>query len=258
MHKTKTECIELIADIKTKKDFEKEINSRYKSYDELIDKDTIAYLIVDELGRNKQSFTNIIDLTPDGDYSVIGKVLNISDSKTFKRKNGTPGKVINLEIQDKTATCRLVLWNGDIDHIKHKEIQPGTTVKIINGYTKRGYTGGIEINLGRWGLLDIEPSNDSSKGKQQKQTADEITGVLVHKESSKAFFKDDGEFGFVTTITIKEQNTKKEIILWDQCVKDIQTYKIGEHITLKNVTKKWGNGKTEFHVSQNSSLGKPK
>ena len=31
MHKTKTELLELIADIKPKKDFEKEINSNIKS-----------------------------------------------------------------------------------------------------------------------------------------------------------------------------------------------------------------------------------
>ncbi|MBE3136597.1 MAG: hypothetical protein IMZ43_04280 [Thermoplasmata archaeon] len=258
MHKTKTELIELIADLKTKKDFEKEIKIRYKDYDELVDQDTIALLIVDELGRNKQSITKIVDLSPNGDYTVVGKVLSISDSKTFKRKNGTPGKVINLEITDDTAICGLVLWNGDIDHIKNKEIQPGTIVKIINGYTKLGYTGDMEINLGRWGLLEVGPIDISSQEEQPKHNADEITGVLLHKESTKAFFKDDGEFGFVTTITVKEHDTKKEITLWDRCVKDIQAYKIGETITLKNVAKKCGNGKTEFHVNEDSTIEKHK
>jgi replication factor A1 len=258
MHKTKMELIELIADLKTKKEFEKEIKKRYKSYNELIDQDTIALLIVDELGRNKQSITKIVDLAPDGDYTVIGKVQSLSDSKTFRRKNGTPGKVINLEISDDTGSCRLVLWNGDIDHIKNKEIQLGTFVKIINGYTKLGYTGGIEINLGRWGLLEVEPTDISSQKEQPKCNTDEITGVLVQKESTNAFFKDNGEFGFVTTITILEHDTKKEITLWDRCVKDIQAYKIGETITLKNITKKCGNGKTEFHVNENNSIEKHK
>src|SRR4030042_43838 len=108
MHKTKTELLELIADIKPKKEFEKEINSLYKIYDELIDKDTIAFILVDKLGRNTQSITKIVDLNPDGDYTVVGRVLSISDSKTFKRKNGSPGKVINLDIKNKTASCRLV------------------------------------------------------------------------------------------------------------------------------------------------------
>jgi replication factor A1 len=255
MHKTQTQLIELITDLKTKKEFEKEIKKRYKIYDELIDQDTIAFLIVDELGRNSQSITKIVDLTPKGDYTVVGRVRSISDSKTFKRKNGASGKVINLEITDDTAICRLVLWNGDTNHIKNKEIQRGTIVKIINGYTKLGYTGEMEIHLGRWGLLEVEPTDISSKQEQQHQTS-EISGVLAHKQATKAFFKDDGEFGFVTTISVKEHNVKKEIILWDACVKEIQPYKIGDTITLKNVIKKWENGKTEFHLSQHDSIEK--
>ncbi len=257
MHKKKTELIELISDIKTKKEIEKEIQTRYKHYGELVDKDTIAFILVDELGRNKQSITRIADLTPDGDYTVIGRVLSISDSKTFKRKNGAPGKVVNLEITDDTATCRLVLWNGDTEFIKNKEIQQGTWLKIINGYTKSGYTGGIEINLGRWGLLEVEPVDVSIK-KQQQTNGQDITGVLVKKESTKAFFKDDGEIGFITTITIKEQNIEKHIILKDHHVKEIQAYKTGEGILLKDVVKKWQNGKTEFHLSDQGSVEKRK
>lgn len=257
MHKKKTELIELISDIKTKKEIEKEIQTRYKNYGELVDKDTIAFILVDELGRNKQSITRIADLTPDGDYTVIGRVLSISDSKTFKRKNGAPGKVVNLEITDDTATCRLVLWNGDTEFIKNKEIQQGTWLKIINGYTKSGYTGGIEINLGRWGLLEVEPV-DVSTQKQQQTNGQDITGVLVKKESTKAFFKDDGEIGFITTITIKEQNIEKHIILKDHHVKEIQAYKTGEGILLKDVVKKWQNGKTEFHLSDQGSVEKRK
>ncbi|HWR27825.1 MAG TPA: OB-fold nucleic acid binding domain-containing protein [Candidatus Thermoplasmatota archaeon] len=258
MHKTKTELLEIIADIKPKKEFEKEINRQYTLYDELLDKDTIAYLLVDQLGRNTQSITTIAELAPNGDYTVVGRVLSISDSKTFKRKNGSPGKVINLEITDETGTCQLVLWNGDIDSIKNKEIKQGTLIKIINGYTKTGYTGGMEIHLGRWGLLEVEPTDASSQSQQRQYLCDEISGVLLLKEPTKAFFKDDGEFGFVTTITMKEHNIKKELILWDHNVKDIQTCHIGDSLTLKNVTKKWCNGKTEFHVMQNGSVERRK
>jgi ssDNA-binding replication factor A large subunit len=254
MHKTKTELFSLIADLRTQKDVEKEIATRYKSYEGLVDKDTIAFLLVDELGRNKHSITKIQDLIPNGDYTVTGQVVSISGSKTFTRKNGSPGKVINLEITDDTATCRLVLWNGDIDYVKNKEIKIGTRIKVINGYTKSGYRGGIEINLGRWGLLEVDPIQEASPEDEQKQVTEEITGVLLQKQSTKAFFKDDGDIGFVATITIKEQNIKKEIILWDRCVKEIQSHSIGETLILKNVMKQWEKGKTEFHLRQTGSI----
>jgi len=258
MQKTKTELFELVSDLKTKKDFEKEIKSRGKQYDGLVDGDTIALLLVDELGRNKHSITKITELEPDKDYTVVGRVVSISDAKTFKRKNGTAGKVINLEIADDTGTCRLVLWNDDIDHIKNKEIQIGTTVKVINGYTKRGYTGGLEINLGRWGLLDVEPVEVPSLKESSSEYYNEITGVLLRKEATRAFFKDDGEFGFVTTITIDEKGQEKQITLWDRCVKDIQQFKPGDRITLRHVMTKQSNGKKEFHINGNGIISKHK
>jgi len=256
MHKKKAELIEFIADIKTKKQIEKEIQTRYKNYEELVDADTLAYLLVDELGRNTQSITKIANLASNGDHTVIGKVLSISEKKTFKRKNGTPGRVINLEIADDSGTCRLVLWNGDIDTIKNKEIQVGTCLKVINGYTKPGYTGGIEINLGRWGLLEVEPPDGSVQ--KQHRNGEDISGMLVKKEATKTFFKDDGDIGFVTTITIKERNVKKEVVLWDHHVKEIQSFPIGENVMLKNVAKKWQNGKTEYHLLNEGCLEKRK
>ena len=143
MHKTKGELYELIKDLKTKREFEEEINDRFKKCDGLFDEDTIALFIVDELGKNKHTVSKIADLKPDSEYTVVGKIINIYDSKTFKRKNGTSGKVINLDISDDTGTCRLVLWNKDVDQVKNKDIKKGTTVKIINGYTKNGYSDAV-------------------------------------------------------------------------------------------------------------------
>ena len=256
MQRTKTVLYELITDLKTKKDFEKEIKTRYKQYGELVDHDTIALLLVDELGRNTQSITKIADLQPDGEYTAAGKVQTISDSKTFKRKNGSPGKVLNLEIVDDSGSCRLVLWNGDTDQVKNKEIHPGTTIKVINGYTKRGYTGGMEINLGRWGMLEVSAAEATVLNGSHQDATDKITGVLIHKEASRAFFKDNGEFGFVTTITVKENKKETHITLWGRSVKDIQSCSIGDTITLTQLMTKNNNGKLEYHMNGDSSIQK--
>jgi len=254
MHKKKNELYELISDIKTKKEFEHDITTRYAAYDELLDKDAIAFLIVDELGRNVHSITKIAQLPADGDATVIGKVLSISEAKPFKRKNGTPGKVVNLDLCDETGSCKLVLWNDDTDLITNKDIVPGTTVKIINGYIKQGFAG-LEINLGRWGLFEVIPA-DTTHQQDSTTSPKEITGILLKKEPTKAFFKDDGEFGFVTTITVKEHDKETRVTLWDRHVKDIQSFAIGDPITLKQVTTKDNNGTIEYHVNGTSTLQK--
>lgn len=250
MQQTKDELYEDIKDLKTKKEFEAEITKRYNKYDGLLDHDTIALLIIDELGLNKKAISKITDLKADSDHVVIGTVTNIYDPKTFTRKNGTSGKVANLDISDDSGTCRLVLWDKDVDQVEKKEIKIGSKVKIINGYTKNGYSG-LEINLGRWGLLEIEENGNLE---ENSSNPEDINGILIEKQPTKAFFRDSGEFGFVTKIKIKAENVEKLVTIWDDKVKEIQKYKIGNQIRLKNITIKQSNGQIELHANGNCTI----
>lgn len=254
MHKTKNQLYETIKDLKTKKDFEEEINKKSKEYDDLLDEDTIALLIVDELGRNKQTMSKIVDLKPGTDCTVSGRVTDIGESRSFKRKNGSSGTVVNLEIIDDTGTCKLVLWDGDVKLVKDKTIQKDTNIKIINGYIKDGFNG-LEVNVGRWGLLEIEPE-DMSKFNNESPLHDkkEIKGTLIETNPTHAFFKDNGEIGFVTNIKIKKEDTVKQLTLWDEKVKEIQSFKVGDIITIDNINIKNNNGKTEIHVNSKSTI----
>ena len=245
MQQSKNQLYELVKDIKTKKEFEKEIQKRYLHYDSLFDEDTVALMYIDELGKNNQSITNIADIKAGSEYAIIGTVKNIYEPRTFTRKNGSAGKVVNIDIQDSTGNCRLVLWDNDVDQITDKNIKKGTTLKCINGYTKDGYSG-LEINLGRWGMLEVL-SNENIE--YQDNITDEIKGILVQKDETKPFFKDTGEFGFVTTIVIQNNTEKKQITLWDEKVKEVQKYNIGDQLVLQNITVKQRNGKTELHAN---------
>jgi len=153
MQNTKDSLYDQIKDIKTKEEFEEGIAKRQKEYGDLIDEDAIALLIVDELGRNKQTISNMADLESGLECTVFGKVTTVGESHNFTRKNGSPGTVVNLKITDDTGSCRLVLWNKDVELVKNKTIQQGTHVKLINGYTKDGFNG-IEINTNKVLMLN--------------------------------------------------------------------------------------------------------
>jgi replication factor A1 len=255
MHKTKNELYNLIRDIKSKEEFENDIKKRFEEFEKLLDEETIALLIVDELGRNKKVISKIADIKPNFEYTVVGQVKNVYESRKFKRKNGKPGKVINLDISDETGSCRLVLWNNDVEIVKNKDIVKGSIIKIINGYTKEGYSG-VEINLGRWGLLELESSDQIQTIFDTQANTNEISGELTHKNPTKVFFKDTGDVGFVTTIKINGENEEKNITLWDEKVKEIQKFKIGNKILIKDVTIKQNNGIKEIHANSNSEIKK--
>ena len=251
MKKTKKELYNFIKDLMTEQEFEDKIQQRFKEFNKLLDLDTIAYLIVDESGRNQEAVKKIVDLKTDSEYTIIGTVTKIYETRNFKKKNGKKGKVVNLEIKDDTSICRLVLWNKDVERIKNKKITSGSRLKIINGYTKKGYSG-LEINLGRWGLLEVLSSKDIDS--KNLLHANEIEGTLVKKEATRVFFKDDGEVGFVTHINIKKDSLEKKIILWDSKVKEIQKYTIGDQLLFKDVTIKQNNGDEEIHANNNTII----
>ncbi len=248
----------LINDIKTENEFEKELQQKSKFYDDLFDEKTLALLIIDELGRNKQAITPIRDMQPNNEYTIIGTITTLSDARTFHRKNGKEGKVINLDIRDTTGSCRLVLWNEDIQQVENKKIKLGSQVKIMNGYTKQGRFG-LEIHLNRWSLLEIHNESIQNTNKNMEYTAEcnsnIIHGILIKKEPTRPFFKENGEFGFVTTISIKEKNIyEKKLILWDTKVKDIQNYSLGDILTIQGIQQKDNNGVIEYHVNGKSTI----
>jgi len=253
MHKSKDQLYEQIKDLKTKQEFEKEILAIKKDYDELLDDETIALLIIDELGRNTENICKIEDLEHGMECTVFGKIVNIFELRRFDRKNGTKGRVINLELSDGTGVSRLALWDKDVDLVEKSTIQIGTNIKIINGYVKDGFNG-MEINVGRYGLIEINPDNTPKQVDKFKPLPNEITGKLIKKEPTKAFFRDDGEFGFVTYIEIETKKGVKQITLWDKKVKEIQNFKTGEIVTIKNINIKEKNGKKEIHTKSKTEI----
>ena len=249
MHKTKDQLYEKVKDIKTKKEFEEEIKKKQKEYDDLLDENTVAFLIVDELGRNKQNISKINDLQNGIECTVFGRITSVGESKSFNRKNGSNGKVINLELTDETGRCRLVLWDKDVDLVKNKTIKKGTNVKIVNAYVKNGFNW-IELNAGRYGLIEIDPENmPVFEGKTNDAPIDKIRGTIVEKEPTRSFFKDNGEIGFVTNIKIRNEKGIQQITVWDEKVKEIQRFKAGDILDISNIDIRKEKNVAEIHLN---------
>lgn len=221
---------------------------------ELIDDDTAAYLLLDELGRNTVCITPIAALTADTDVTVVGTVQTVSEVKTFRRKNGTTGKVVKLEVSDGSGRCSVVLWNEDIELITSKNIGSGTKVRIVNGYTKAAY-GTMELHVGKWGLLDVEGQEAAPVISQTPAAS--LEGTLVRREATKAFFRETGDFGFVTTIAVQTKaGDVFPVTLWDASVKAIQQYAISDYLRFTNLASKAANGSTELHCDGTGGIQK--
>ena len=62
--------------------------------------------------------------------SVWGNIISKNDLRTFKRNDGSEGKVRSLLIADNTGDMRLVAWNTNIDMIE--QLEPGMIISAEN------------------------------------------------------------------------------------------------------------------------------
>ena len=136
----------LISDLMSRNRFQREIESRRKKYGNLLDDEAIAYLIVDELGRNPGNRMNIADLYDGINATVEATVKKVGEVEMVKSH-----RILRVEIEDSSGKCTLVMWNDEIEKAM-ENMREGEKIKIINGYVRENKYG-LQISLGRWGIL---------------------------------------------------------------------------------------------------------
>lgn len=82
---------------------------------ELIDEE------VEVVSEKPEFAVNTIDKLEDGskDVAVSGRVISISNKRSFKTRKGGKGEVCNVELQDNTGTIRTVFWTQNMPLLKN-------------------------------------------------------------------------------------------------------------------------------------------
>ena len=252
-----TTYYQMISDLKTLDEFKEEITQRKKTYDDLFTDELIAYLIIDELGRNQQQTILIKDIHPGMECTIKGTLSELSEIKTFTRKNNSTGKLRKCIITDESGSIPVIFWNDDVNLIDDSNLKDKSMITIINGYTKKGYQG-MELNVGRWSQVTIEQNNNQSNHQNHTKEQLNINGTIKEIQPTNIFFRDDGSEGFITKIIIETDNGPQQLILWDDQVKTIQQYHIGDSIKITNISYRYTNGNQELHVNGSSEIKKTK
>ncbi|MBU3902155.1 MAG: hypothetical protein KKE04_02170 [Candidatus Thermoplasmatota archaeon] len=262
MQKTKTEYYELVKDLISHDDFEKEIKKRFDEYNHLLNEDAVALLIVDEMGRNVEHVSTIRELKDAEEVTVYVAVTKIFEPRVFE-KNGRKGKVVNLEIKDETGECRLVLWDRDVKLVEKGIIKENTVLKVVNGYIKK-IGGGFEINVGKWGTVIPESDglpkemlriNFTNLSDIKPGMNVNVIGAIISKDGPKSFIRKNGSTGFVSNIVINDGTGSSRVVLWDGRAKETAKFEIGDNIEIRDGYTKPDNS-AEIHVGSRGKIKK--
>jgi hypothetical protein len=131
----------------------------------LLDEEALALFVLDELGLNEEAYVTLRDARGRGEASVRVRVVGSPIRRTFQRKDGAQGEVVNVPIEDASdpsARATLVLWDRDAE--KAQPLKIGTTVHVANARVKDGKFG-LELQALPWTLLEIPGALSPARAK---------------------------------------------------------------------------------------------
>ena len=189
-----------------KEEIERRIKEKYEELSGLVSMEGAGHLVARDLGINlliaKKRSLKIKDIVKGmRNINIKGRVIQITEIRTFERKDGTKGKVCNLILTDGTGEVRVPLWDKQVSRVEDKRIQEGDVVEVRNGYAKEDGFGGIELRLTRFSLLEkVEddgtiPHERTTRFYRRVPISDvsegywEVRGNLVHVFNTNPLFR---------------------------------------------------------------------
>ena len=122
-------------------------------FGDLLDDGTVERIALDERGLLMMNKKTISELKDREEASLDVKVKRIFDARVFKKRDGGTGRVRNLDVDDDTGTCRIVLWDDDVDLPEKMGIKEGTGLRLISCYVKHTDFG-LDVSKGKKGKIE--------------------------------------------------------------------------------------------------------
>ena len=224
----------------------------YKEFEEEIDYDDFTI----DISEVKEGMSNIV---------LLGKILQIYETREFTRKDGTPGIVGSFLLGDISQTIKVVLWDDKVDITKNKFFRKNELIRIIGGYCKKGRDNNLEVHLGRKGRIVLSPENVNKNVKKklnnleydqnqiyapQKPTSKikdlierynyikKVEGLIQIQEFKEVNTK-TGEKTFLLKLILSDESKEIRVIIWGmnaiECLKVLSN---GDFVEITNLVVK--------------------
>ncbi len=212
---------------------------------------TFAEMVVSEI-QDKEEEVEVVSEKPEfavksikdleegsKDITVAGRVISISNKRSFKTRKGKEGEVCNVELQDNTGTIRCVFWTANMPLLK--KINEGDIIQIKSVDIKDGFSG-LEANLRpRSSIVHLE--QDDSKYPVYEEVITDIADIepetkvniiarILRIPTIRSYEK-NGKQGKVASLELQDATGKITYTLWNKNVELINDLKLEDGDTVK-------------------------
>jgi len=174
-----------------------------------------------DLPPYNDKITPLSEVKGEEEVNVVGRIIRIPRIRSFDR-NGREGKVASLELQDKSGTMQLTLWNKDTQIIEDLELAEGDSIKVM-GAQSRVRDGEVSLNHSWTGRI-IKGDFDVPEYQEniiKIGDAHEMRNVTILVLISKVydtitFERDDGSVGKVKSLELEDDTGSIRVTLWNE------------------------------------------
>ena len=147
----------------TRKQLYEKVKNKHEELSGLVSMEGAAHLVARDLGvsilvpdKRELKIKDIVNRMRK--INIKGRIIQVSDTREFERKDGKKGRVCNLIITDGTGEVRIPLWDKQVNMLDEGKLNEGNVIQIKNAFARDNVFGGIEIRLSR--LSRIEKIED--------------------------------------------------------------------------------------------------
>ena len=242
---------EKVKDIISEKDFLKRMNEfkEQESENPFLNTTGFAEMVVGELiteeikpiSEEKEFTDKTISELENGsrDVTIEGRVISISNPRSFKNRKGVEGQVSNLQLKDNTGEIRAVFWTQNISLLNN--ITEGEIIQITKVDIKEGYSG-LEANLRPRSTvthIDDDPEKFPKYEENLIKIADIQSNTKVNliarisRVSTIRSYEKNGKEGKVASLDLQDETGRITYTLWNKNVDLIQELNLEDGDTVK-------------------------
>ena len=159
------------------------------------------------------------------EVTLESRVLNISPTKQFTKKDGSSFSLRTITVYDNNSTASVKLWDEKANLPGIEELKPGDLIKIIKAYVKSDLTGAPTINIGSGASIETSQSEsdiasidskiiDISDAKEDQRDII-VSGTLGSAMSLLEFTNSKGQPSKALKFRLKGKNKNLiNVVLW--------------------------------------------
>ena len=195
------------------------------------------------------------------EISLESRVLNISPSKQYSRKDGTPFFLRTMTVYDNDSTANVKLWDEKANLPGIEDLKPGDLIKIIKAYVKSDLNGEPTVNVGSGSSVETTSENsdiqkidsiikDVSAIKDNEKNL-VVSGKIDGLINTMEFTNSRGQPGKALRMRIKgNDDNSVRVVLWGKDESTLPKMILpGAKARLYGVRTKTGNQGIEIHGS---------